>query len=423
MKVRIAGAGCCLMDLLYPDADFSSPAFEALRSRREGDGGLTPGSLTFLEDAESFSGRPFVESLAELTRSPAAAKNVGGPSVVSLIHASQMLEGYEASVAYYGAVGGDETGRELLGLLERARLDVTRIQTRSGRTPSTFVLSDPAWDSGRGERCFVNEVGAAHGYGPESLGESFFDADIVALGGTALVPRLHEGLPDILARAQGRGALSVVNTVFDFRAERLARRSPKGNPVMAWSLGGRAGSPAPGPLESYRACDLLIMDRDEALRLAGERELPAALRFFASSGVGAFVVTRGGEGVLLRALGGRFEPTPLLELPVSERAGRERAEPGRSRGDTTGCGDAFAGGVIAALARQMGQAGGAMGDRGQGPRLDLADAVSWGIAAGAFTLGILGGTYYETKPGEKRELVAAYRDDWLRQAGSRPSRS
>jgi sugar/nucleoside kinase (ribokinase family) len=434
--MRIAGAGCCLMDVLYPKVDFSSAAFSAAASRREGDGGLIPGRLVFVEDAERFTGKSFAETLRSILGSPSAAAgeepvvNVGGPSVVSLVHASQMLEGEGIPVAFYGTTGDDATGAELRDRLALTPLDSSGLGSRPGRTPSTFVLSDPEWDSGRGERCFVNDIGAAEGYLPTDLGEGFFDASIVALGGTALVPGLHDGLPGILAMARSRGALTFVNTVFDFRAERK-------DSVGAWPLGGSlrsqpggslrsqpggslrsqpggslrpqpGGSLRPGPAESYEACDLLVMDRDEALRLSGERELAAALRFFARSGIGAFAVTRGGESVLAWAGKGRFAPLGLTELPVSERAARSRDAGASSGGDTTGCGDAFAGGIIAALALQI--AGGA-------PRLDLAEAISWGIAAGAFTLSFLGGTYYESSPGEKRELVAAYREDWLKQTG------
>jgi sugar/nucleoside kinase (ribokinase family) len=417
MTTRIAGAGCCLMDMLYPDADFSSPAFAAVRSRREGDGGLSPGRLVFAEDAARFADSsaarlPLAAAIAAIAGPERAAENVGGPSIVSLIHAAQMLEGEDAVVSFYGAIGDDEVGRDLRAMLAHTCLDASRLETRAGPTPSTFVLSDPGWDGGRGERCFVNDLGAAEAYGPEDLDEDFFGADIVALGGSALVPRIHEGLPYVLERARSRGALTFVNTVFDYRAERR-------DGIGAWPLGGasrgpfsgKPGAGKGGPAEAYSRCDLLVMDRDEALRLSGELEFEAALRFFMSSGVGAFAITRGGDGVLLWAGEGRFAPMALREMPVSERAARERA-----RGDTTGCGDAFAGGVIAALALQMKDA--APGREGF-ERLDLADAVSWGIAAGAFTLGILGGTYYESRPGEKRELVVSYRDDWLAQAGVR----
>jgi sugar/nucleoside kinase (ribokinase family) len=442
MPVRIAGAGCCLMDLLFPSVDFSSPAFLAARSLREGDGGLSPGRLVFAEDAERFTGRPFDETLrgilgpgsaaaagaAGATAAGAAsagaasagavvaatARNIGGPSVVSLIHAAQMLEGEGIAVAFYGATGDDEIGHELRERLSRTPLDASRLETKPGRTPSTFVLSDPNWDGGRGERCFVNEIGAAGDYRPANLGEDFFGSDIVALGGTALVPRLHEGLPGILAAARARGVLTVVNTVFDFRAESRDGRGP-------WPLGGplppsgrlprrgAAGSREPGPLEAYRACDLLVMDRDEALRLSGEVDLGAALAFFERSGVGAFAITRGPETVLAWAGEGRFSPMALREMPVSARPyGVGRPGRGAARGDTTGCGDAFVGGMLAAAAAQL---------KSGAAALDLADALSWGIAAGAFTLGILGGTYYEARPGEKREAVASLRDDWLSRVG------
>lgn len=417
MPIRIAGAGCCLLDLLFPKVDFASAAFEAARSRREGDGGLSPGRLVFAQDAERFTGRPFAETLAVLAGegggAPAspAAENVGGPSAVSLVHAAQMLDGEGIPVAFYGATGDDDLGRALRDRLSRTPLDATRLESRPGRTPSTYVLSDPDWDGGRGERCFVNDIGAVEGFLPSDLGESFFEADLIALGGTALVPRLHEGLPDILAKARAYGALTVANTVFDFRAERRDGVGP-------WPFGGPAPSAAqgagiePGPLEAFRACDLLVMDRDEALRLSGKRDLGAALSFFQGCGVGAFAITRGGESVLAWAGKGRFSPFGLRELPVSGRAGREasRGVPdGRGpMGDTTGCGDAFAGGIIAALALQLKAGSGS---------LDLADAISWGIAAGGFTLGILGGTYYESRPGEKREAVTAYRRDWPSQVG------
>jgi sugar/nucleoside kinase (ribokinase family) len=389
------------MDILYPRVDFSSDAFEAARSRREGDGGLSPGRLVFAEDAERYTGRPFAETLGAVLGTgevpPPAAENVGGPSVVALVHAAQMLEEESVNVSFHGTTGDDALGQELRALLARTPLDATRLAERPGRTSSTFVLSDPDWDGGRGERCFVNDIGAAEAYGADDLEADFFAADIVALGGTALVPTLHAGLPGILGRAHPLGALTMVNTVFDFRAERR-------DGVGAWPLGGLSPVEGrPGPMEAYRACDLLVMDRDEALRLSGERELDMALRFFETSGVGAFAITRGGDTVLAWAGEGRFAPMSLIELPVSERASRER-----SKGDTTGCGDAFAGGIIAALALQI--------DGGL-RSLDLRDAVSWGIAAGAFTLGILGGTYYESRPGEKRELVSSYRDAWLTQVG------
>ena len=396
------------MDILYPEADFSSPAFEALRSRRDGDGGLSPGRLVFADDLEVFGGRPFPELLHGLFgKEPKKAENVGGPSVVSLIHAAQMLEGLPVRVSFHGSRGDDALGERLETLLGRTPLDLADFRPREGRTPSTWVLSDPRWAGGGGERCFVNEIGSADSFGPAELGSSFLDADIVAFGGSALVPALHEGLPNLLAAARAGGALTLVNTVYDFRNERRFPFSP-------WPLGGQGGNPLPGPEKSYRNCDVLLMDREEALRLSGESSLGAAVRFFAASGTGAFVITQGPEAVVAAAGVGRFAPLKPCIVPVIDRetalsavrsAGFEGAP---SHGDTTGCGDAFAGGFIASIAVQL--------LRGGNRLLDLAEAVGWGIAGGAFTLSILGGTYFESCPGDKRAVVEAIHGKLPRQA-------
>jgi hypothetical protein len=44
--------------------------------------------------------------------------------------------------------------------------------------------------------------------------------------------------------------------------------------------------------------------------------------------------------------------------------------------------------------------------------------VGWGIAGGAFTLSILGGTFFESRPHEKRAAVEAIHDKLPRQAAS-----
>ena len=92
-------------------------------------------------------------------------------------------------------------------------------------------------------------------------------------------------------------------------------------------------------------------------------------------------------------------------LSAARSAGFEGAH---SHGDTTGCGDAFAGGLIASIAVQL--------LRGGNRPLDLAEAVGWGIAGGAFTLSILGGTYFESCPGDKRAVVEAIHGKLPRQA-------
>jgi len=75
-------------------------------------------------------------------------------------------------------------------------------------------------------------------------------------------------------------------------------------------------------------------------------------------------------------------------------------------GDTTGCGDNFAGGVIASVVHQL---------IGGSEHPDLREACSWGIVSGGFTCFYMGGTYFEEKPGEKMARIRPYYDTYLKQ--------
>jgi hypothetical protein len=82
-------------------------------------------------------------------------------------------------------------------------------------------------------------------------------------------------------------------------------------------------------------------------------------------------------------------------LPISAEVGR-RLLGFAGEGDTTGCGDNFAGGVLAGVALQM---------RSNPGQLDLVSACALGVSCGGFACFYLGGTYHETRPGEKRSSV------------------
>jgi hypothetical protein len=46
-KFIVSGVGCCLVDLLFNDIDFSSNTMRPYLSLKRGDGGLIPGQLVF----------------------------------------------------------------------------------------------------------------------------------------------------------------------------------------------------------------------------------------------------------------------------------------------------------------------------------------------------------------------------------------
>lgn len=421
--IVISGTGCALMDYLYTDIRLDSPAFRKYRSREPGDGGLEPGKLVFVEDLERFAGAPrtFDHILCELAggREPDRA-NLGGPSIVSLIHAAQMFGEGGARVRFFGARGSDHTGGEIARIAAGTALDISGCTVLDGPTPFTRVFSDPSFDRGHGERTFVNELGVAARFGPEHLPRQFYDADIVAFGGTALVPRIHAELGTLSAAAARGGSIVVVNTVFDFRSEaRLAASTKAAHANVAdmrsaSGAGGKARGAGRWPLgasdDTYRHIDLLVADREEALRLSGARDIAAALAFFRNRGTGAAVVTDGARDIRFFSSGRLFAPIDNGALPVSAEVRRVLRSAGRPPGDTTGCGDNFVGGLLWAVAGQL-EAGAAKG------RLDLVEACSEAIVAGGFACFYIGGTYAEAAPGEKRRKIEALAQLYRAQRG------
>ncbi len=396
MNLEIWAVGCSLIDYLYAPVDFGSAPFLRYASRRDGDGGLKPGRLVFAAELERFAGRPLPALLRDLVGGAAPARvNLGGPAVVALINAAQLLAGGGIAARFQGARGDDEAGRLLLEFLGRTPVDASACRIFPGVTPFTYVFSDPAQAGGRGERMFVNALGAAALFEPPDVDPRFFDADVALLGATAIVPPLHRGLGSLLGRVRARGGVTVVCTVFDFVSERA-------DPAGRWRLGESD--------EAFSLIDLLVTDREEALRLSGTSSVDDAVRFFRALGVGAVVVTQGADPVCLWSGGRLFEPRPADTLPVCGAIDRELEQSPHLRGDTTGCGDNFVGGLLASVARQL-------ADGTRRGALDFTEACAWAVVSGGFACFYLGGTYFERAPGEKRARMIPYYRDYLRQVG------
>lgn len=397
-KIRISGVGCCLMDRIYDNVDFMSELFRKYLSKKAGDGGLEPGKLTFEEELERFSGDSFeAEILPKLTEDRKADKeNIGGPCIVALINAAQLAY-RESAVSFYGCRGDKEVGRDLMQKLSQTPVDLSHYRIEQGsETASTSVLSDPNYDNGHGERTFVNTIGASWHYLPEEVDESFYDSDICVFGGTALVPRIHQGLSVMLRKAKSKGCITIVNTVYDFLNE-------KENPQQRWPMGDSD--------EAYSLIDLLIVDHEEALRLSGCADIPLAIDFFRQKSVGAVLVTNGAHNVYLWADSPLFGLIPEKTMPVSAAVGKALKE--GNKGDSTGCGDNFAGGVIASLARQIYNF--QLSTLNSQLTLDLVESCRWGIVSGGFACFYYGGTYIENQEGEKFSCLQQLYDQYLLQ--------
>ncbi len=380
-QIRVSGVGCCLVDRLYNNISFSSDAFLAYASKERGDGGLSPGHLVLKEEFEAFADKDFQAVLAELTEGRDPDKiNVGGPCVVALIHAAQMTFDNRSEIGFYGCHGDDNNGEFLRLSLQNLPVNIVHYKQIGNLTPSTDVFSDPDYDDGHGERVFVNSIGSAWDYLPDELDADFFHSDIVVFGGTALVPRIHQHLTELLQKSKEHGCITIVNTVFDFVNE-------KANPHQRWPLGKSD--------ESYKHIELLIVDRDEALHLSGEKSLDKAMEFFIAKQTRAVIITNGAKEVSLYAESDLFGSVGVKKFPVSKFITQKIKEKDY-HGDTTGCGDNFVGGVIASLVQQL--------DRGE-KRLDIEEACTLGIVSGGYACLYIGGTYFEQYLGEKYQLM------------------
>jgi len=302
---------------------------------------------------------------------------------------AQLIDKEQCEVRFYGRGGKDEIGQYLLSSLIKTPVVLKDYKLVDNRTPSTIVLSDPSFDNGHGERMFLNSIGAAWDYRPDELKDDFFNSDITVFGGTALVPRIHDEMTSLLKKAKSNGCITIVNTVFDFRNEKV-------NPSKKWPLGESD--------ESYKYIDLLIADRVEAFRLSGENNLPAAIRFFHDNRVSSLIITDGSKNISAYSDGRFFNTVQLKEMPVSRKIIDELKN--ARDGDTTGCGDNFVGGVIASVVTQL----------QNGVRQpDLQEACCWGIVSGGFTCFYMGGTYFEENIGEKLARIKPYYESYKKQ--------
>jgi sugar/nucleoside kinase (ribokinase family) len=383
--IKINATGCALMDYIYPDMSFNSPAFRKYLSIKEGDGGLSPGKLVFAEEIEKFSGRGIHQIINDISGSATpVSSNIGGPAIVAIIHAAQLMID-NVDINFYGAIGRDSIANEFLKLIEKTPISSRFLTVTDGITAFTDVLVDPFFESGHGERCFINNIGAAGNYSPKLISDHFFDAEILVFGGTALVPQIHDNLNHLLLIAKERKCFTIVNTVYDFRNE-------KRNPGKPW------------PLADFNNIDLLIMDNEEALRISGTSSAENASNYFINSGAKGFIITNGSSDTLLFSKEDKILGEKLHSFPVSNKV-KELIRNGIYKGDTTGCGDNFCGGVIFSVASQI--------QKNQVTYPDLKEAIIWGTASGGFACSYKGGCYYEKQKGEKmmalEEIVSAYK--------------
>ncbi len=148
--------------------------------------------------------------------------------------------------------------------------------------------------------------------------------------------------------------------------------------------------------DDYKSIDLLIADNEEAMKISGQVTKKESISYFAEKGVHSVIITHGSEDVLCYSDGLFCKEIGIFNMPVSMSAGDQiRGLPSNSGADTTGCGDNFAGGVYADLAKQL--------ENKAQIKPSLKQAAVWGVVSGGFAALYEGGVFYEKKEGEKLE--------------------
>lgn len=211
-----------------------------------------------------------------------------------------------------GAVGDDEKADWVLLTLEKHGIDVSAMQRLAGIPTSATILNVRP----NGERPALHVRGASDHFDvPASAYDQVFDAPIIHLGGTGLLKKLDgPASVTLLKEAKRRGRI-VTFDLIAASAETLAIVEP---------------------LLPY--IDYFMPSIEEARDMSGRASAEDCAKFYLDRGAEACVFTLGAEGAFYAHRDGTRLKSPAYEVKVV---------------DTTGCGDAFDAGFIAALHHKM----------------------------------------------------------------------
>lgn len=211
-----------------------------------------------------------------------------------------------------GAVGEDEKADWVLMTLGKFGIDTSAMQRLAGVPTSSTILNVRP----NGDRPALHVRGASDHFDvPPSSYDQVLDAPIVHLGGTGLLRKLDgQRSVELLAEAKRRGRTTTLDL--------LAANAATAHLVL--------------PLLPH--VDYFMPSIEEAQDISGQKGPEECAKFYLDHGAGACVFTLGGEGAYYAHSDGTRLSSPAYSIDVV---------------DTTGCGDAFDAGFIAALHHKM----------------------------------------------------------------------
>lgn len=209
-------------------------------------------------------------------------------------------------------VGGDAAGEFAMGRLAAAGVDTSLVVRSAGPTPSSVAVVNR-----EGARALLHRPGVsgeAFPEPPEITPETARGCEWFHLANAYSLPLVRAHAAETLRRARAAGLKTSIDTGWDSRGEWMKTLEP-----------------------CLPHCDLLFTNEPEARHLSGSADVDAAGRLFARLGARAVVIKLGAEGCAVFGGPGEFRASAFPVAAV----------------DTTGAGDCFVGGFLAALARGL----------------------------------------------------------------------
>jgi sugar/nucleoside kinase (ribokinase family) len=231
------------------------------------------------------------------------AESVGGNGA----NTSYALARLGVPVCLTGVVGSDASGDKILAKLASVGVDTSRIRRIDQPTTSTVCIVHPS-----GDRLFLHRVGSSSEVDPADVEFTGVAANHFHLANPFALPKVRPAVGELLRRAKASGFTTSLDTGWDARGRWIDDIGP--------------GLPH---------TDLLFVNDTEAAMLSGHEDIDRAASDLLGRGARELVVKAGAKGCFIYTGDSKLEVGGFPAAVV----------------DTTGAGDCFAGGFLAALHR------------------------------------------------------------------------
>src|SRR5262245_24127157 len=258
------------------------------------------------------------ESMIELARSSLGPfsydRRYGGDTLNTAVYLARLLRPEVASVQYVTRLGDDSLSDWMIAGFKSEALDCSLIARVKDRRPGLYIIDTDA----RGERSFSywrSEAPARQLFEDDDLASRIDTADAVYTSGITLAILSDRGRERLIALMQ---SLKSQGRVAAFDTNYRARLWPSPQAAASWMR------------QAIAASTHLLPSSDDLEHLFGEEPAPAAW-------IGKLAGLRAGEIVVKTAGGPVHTSEASLDLPKHE-----------APRDTTGAGDSFNAGYLAA---------------------------------------------------------------------------